>query len=114
MRLENEERFVLDNNNLILDMEDTRQKYNLEPEEICELLNMQERELTYNKAVIKTQSELIEILKNGKVDVLKTVINVTENVLDAALKNSSLNSAHYDKLLDTLDRLLYYAEGESK
>ena len=45
MRLENEERFVLDDNNLILDMEDTRQKYNLEPEEICELLNKQEKEI---------------------------------------------------------------------
>lgn len=100
MRLENEERFVLDNNNLILDMEDARQKYNLEPEEICELLNKQDEE--------------IKSSKQSRTTLLKTVINITEDVLDEALKNSSLNSAYYDKLLDYLDRLLDYSEGDKQ
>lgn len=87
MRLENGDRFALDNNNLILDFDDPRDKYCLEPEEVCELLNKQNR-------------------------ALESVIKITEDVLDAALKNSSLNSAYYDKLLDYLDKLVNNAKGD--
>ena len=99
MRLENEERFALDNNNLILDMEDTRQKYNLEPEEVCELLNKQEQE--------------IKSLKKEKIGLLKKVIAITEDVLDKALK-ADIPDIYYDKLLDQLDKILDNLEGESK
>ena len=63
-------------------------------------------------AKIKEKDEEINSLKQSRTTLLKTVINITEDVLDKALKNSSLNSAYYDKLLDCLDRLLDYSEGD--
>lgn len=78
MRLENEERFALDNNNLILDFEDTRPKYCLEPEEVCALLNKQDRQLkerTLDKQQVRNEliDEIIEGIEAKNINELAVI-----------------------------------------
>lgn len=47
---------------------------------------------------------LDRLCENQSKESLSKVRNYIENVLDKALKNSSLNQKYYDKILDYIDR----------
>ena len=47
----------------------------------------------------------------AKIQLMKKVISITENVLEKASKNNGCNNIYYDELLDIFDTMLSDIEG---